>query len=480
MSLSRKALSGFVWTFAQQFGTQFINFVASIILARVLLPEEFGLIGMLAIFMSVGNVLINGGLTISLIRTEKPDQRDYSTVFFINLTGSCIVYLIIFFTAPLIADFFRQPTLIAVARVYTLGFIIGAFSSVQLTHLTKKMDFKTELMVQLPSLIFGALLGIYLAWMGWGVWSLVWMYLCQALLLSIQLWFTTGWRPDFIFDKQRFIKHFNFGYKLMLSGLIDTIYNNAYHIIIGRSFSAAQLGYYTRAMGMRQLPVQNLAGALNKVIFPVFSSIQNDNERLKVAYKKIMQQVVFWVAPTLVILGILAEPVFLVLFTDKWLPAVPYFQILCIPGILYPLHAYNLNILNVKGRSDLFFRLEIIKKVFITIGIFFAIPFGIYGLLYFQVISSLFSYFVNSWYSGRMIGYGMKDQLRDILPIILLSLITGIFIWFIDAQLLLRLDLNDFARLSIGITVYFAVYVSAGVFLKLSTIDDFKQMVFKK
>ncbi len=480
MSLAKKALTGLVWTFAQQFGTQFISFVASIILARVLLPEEFGLIGMLAIFMAIGNVLINGGLTTSLIRTENLDQRDYSTVFFINLTGSCIVYLIIFFSAPLIASFFRQPSLISITRVYTLGFIINAFSSVQLTRLTKLMDFKTELTVQLPSLIVSSLVGICLAWLGWGVWSLVWMYLCQALLLAIQLWLRTGWRPDFIFDKSRFKTHFNFGYKLMLSGLIDAVYSNAYNIIIGRIYPAAQLGYYTRAMGVRQLPVQNLSAALNKVTFPVFSSIQNDNERLRVAYKKIMQQVVFWIAPSLVVLGILAKPLFVVLFTDKWLPAVPYFQILCIPGILYPLHAYNLNILNVKGRSDLFFKLELVKRAFITVGIIVSIPFGMYGLLYFQVISSFFAYFVNSWFSGKMINYGIKDQARDILPIILLSLITGLIVWALDMFILPMHDFPDLARLAVGIMLYFAIYLSAGLFLKFPSISDFKQLVLKR
>lgn len=480
MSLARKVLTGLSWTFAQQFGTQFISFGASIILARILLPEEFGLIGILAIFMSVGNVLINAGLTTSLIRTENPDRRDYSTVFFINLIGSIVVYWIIFFTAPLIARFFRQPALIDIARVYTIVFIINAFSGVQLARLTKQMDFKTQLTVQLPSLIISSLLGVYLAYSGYGVWSLVWMYLCQALLSALQLWFRTGWRPDFIFDRQRFAHHFNFGYKLMLSGIIDTIYNNAYNIIIGRMYPAAQLGYYTRALSARQLPIQNLSSALDKVTFPVFASIYNEKDRLKTAYRKIMQQVVFWVAPTLIILAILAKPLFVFLFTDKWLPAVPYFQILCIPGVLYPLHSYNLNILNVMGRSDLFFKLELIKKAFITIGILTAIPFGIYGLLYFQIISSFFSYFVNSWYSGRMIAYGMKEQIKDILPIILLALITGIMVWVVDTGIQKFYSPPDIARIAIGLTLYFSIYVGIGWVLKFSPILDFKQLALKK
>lgn len=435
---------------------------------------------MLAFFVSVGNTLINGGLTTSLIRTKDPDQRDYSTVFIINLIGSCIVYCIVFFSAPLIAVFFRQHQLVTIARVYTLSFIINAFAGVQLTRLTKQLNFKKELTIQLPSLLISSLLGVYLAWAGFGVWSLVWMSLTQASLLSAQLWLRTGWRPDFIFDKYRFRSHFNFGYKLMLSGLIDSIYNNAYNIIIGRIYPAAQLGYYTRALNTRDLPVHNLASTLNKVTFPVFSSIQDDNERLKLAYKKIMQQVLFWVAPTLVILGILGKPLFIVLFTEKWLPAVPYFQILCIPGILYPLHSYNLNILNVKGRSDLFFKLELIKKAFITIGIIICIPFGIYGLLYFQVISSFFAYFVNTWFSGKMIGYGIKEQLRDIFPIILLSLVTGVAVWITNTLLLSENFFDDISTLAVCLIMYFGMYLGMGWHFKFSAIQDFKQIVFKQ
>lgn len=478
MSLRKQMISGLGWTFAQQFGTQGITFLVSIILARLLLPAEFGLIGMIALFMTIGNTLINAGLTTSLIRTKDADHEDYSTVFMINLGGSMVVYLLLFVTAPLIADFFRQPQLTAIIRVYTIAFIINAFSSVQLTRLTKEMQFKTQLTVQIPSLVLSSALGIYLAWTGHGVWALVWMYIAQAFFSAVQLWFRTGWRPGFRFNKQKFRYHFNFGYKLLLSGLIDAVYVNIYNLIIGRMYPAAQLGFYTRALHMRQLPVQNLATALNKVTFPAFSKLQDDNEKLRRAYRQIMQQVIFWIAPTLVVLAVMAEPLFVVLFTEKWLPAVPYFQLLCIPGIMYPLHSYNLNILNVKGRSDLFFKLELVKKSFITIGIFGAIPFGIYGLLYFQIISTFFSYFVNTWYSGKMIGYSAWKQLKDIGPIILLALIIGAILYLADQKLLNGLSV--LIRLFIGLASYFLVYLLIGHITRFAPYVDFKKIVLKR
>ena len=408
MSLAKKTISGFLWTFGQQVSVQFINFIETIFLARLLLPSEFGLIGMLAIFIAIGNTLIDGGLTSSLIRTENADEKDYSTVFFINLMGSIVIYFILFFTAPFIASFYKQPILTALIRVYTLTFIIRAFSSVQMTKLTKELNFKLQMTIQIPSEILGSALGIILAWSGFGVWSLVWMNVFQATIYSIQLWIRIGWRPEFLFNKELFKHHFGFGYKLTLSGLIDTIYQNLYTLIIGKFFSAAQVGYYTYSMTLRQLPIQNVSGALNKVTYPIFSSIQNDDTRLKRAYKMLMQQVIFWIAPVMILLSIIAEPLFRFLLTEKWLPAVPYFQILCWAGILYPLQAYNLNILKVKGRSDLFLRLEIIKKAYAVIGVFCVIQFGIFALLYFLLAITLVSFVVNTWYSGKLINYPIQ------------------------------------------------------------------------
>jgi O-antigen/teichoic acid export membrane protein len=480
MNLKEKTLAGLFWTFSQQFSVQLINFAVQVILARILLPAEFGLIGMLTIFISIGNSLIDSGLTSSLIRTPDASQRDYSTVFFINLAGSFIIYAILFASAPLIARFYEQDSLSAIIRVYTISFLLRAFIGVQTTRLTKEMNFRAQMFMQIPSVIGGGITGILLAYWGYGVWSLVWMNLVQAFLFTVQHWIFTGWRPSFIFDWTCFKYHFKFGYKLTLSGLLNAIYQNLYNLIIGKYFSATQLGYYTRAQTMQMFPVQNLSTALNKVTYPMFATIQEDDKRLKNVYRRLMQQVVFWVTPIMIVLVIIAAPLFRMLLTEKWLPAVPYFQVLCASGVLFPLHFYNLNILNVKGRSDLFFKLEIIKKVFTTIGVFCVIPFGIYGLLYFQVLSSIFSFVVNSWYSGRLIDFSLQDQLRELLPIFLLAIPPGVLSWALDRYLLQPLNASDIARILTVGAAYFSLYLSMSYLTRMTVIIDLRQLVFKR
>ena len=298
-------------------------------------------------------------------------------------------------------------------------------------------------------------------------------------LTTAQLWLRSGWKPDFIFNYERFRYHFDFGYKLTFAGIIDTIYQNAYTLIIGKFFSASQLGYYTRAATLRQLPVQTISSALNKVTYPVFSSLQEDDVKLKSAYKKLMQQVLFWIAPTLVILVVIAEPLFRFLLTEKWLPAVPYFQILCVAGIMYPLQAYNLNILKVKGRSDLYMRLSIIRKIFFTIGVFCAVPFGIYGLLCFQVISTFIGFVSNTWYSGRLINYPMKEQLRDVVPIILLASFVGVLVWLIGIYVKHSFFMPDFLQLILFSCMYFIIYLIISYYTNMTSLSDFRQIVFK-
>ncbi|MCR5861686.1 lipopolysaccharide biosynthesis protein [Flavobacterium sp. J372] len=303
MSLRKKAISGTVWIFAQQFGSQGISFLVSIVIARILDPSEFGLIGMIGIFMALATTLVNSGLAQSLIRTAKPDQEDYSTVFFFNLAMSILIYIILFLTAPLIADFYNQEILTGIVRLYCLSFIINAFSAVQLTRLTKEMNFKVQLLVSLPSLVFSGIVGIILAYLDYGVWSLVWMGLAQSFFSTVQIWIRSGWAPSLVFSKEKFKYHFRFGYNLAISGVLDTIFTNIYQIIIGRFFSPVQVGFYTRANLLKQLPVSNITNALNKVTFPLFASINDDDVRLKRVYKQTMQMVVFVLSPVMIFMG---------------------------------------------------------------------------------------------------------------------------------------------------------------------------------
>ncbi|NJY63021.1 lipopolysaccharide biosynthesis protein [Salinimicrobium sp. CDJ15-81-2] len=478
MSLKRKAALSLVWTFTQQFGNQLIGFIVSLVLARILLPSEFGLVGMIAVVVAVGNALLDGGLTKSLIRDTDCDEVDYSTVFFFNVGAGLVVYALVFLSAPFIADFYEQPVLTDIIRVYCLTIVITSFSAVQLARLTKRMDFKIQALIAIPAAVMGGVVGIWMAFSGYGVWSLVWSGITTAVVSTIQMWWYSSWKPRLVFSRSRFSKHFNYGYKLTLSDLLNRIFNNIFLIVIGKYFSAAQVGFYTRAETMKQLPVTNISRALDKVTFPLFVSIQDDEVRLKRVYKKLMLMVVFVISPVLIFLAVLAEPVFVFLFTEKWLPAVPYFQILCVTGILFPLHSYNLTILNVKGRSDLFLKLEVVKKVIIVITIIIAIPFGIMALLYGQVVISLLAFFINAHYTSRFISYTGWEQLKDVLPIISLAVFGGTIIFVLDWFIMQ--EQSNLLRILAGVITGSLVYLSTAFIFKFSSLFELSNLILKR
>lgn len=479
MSLKKQAISGMLWTFAQQFSVQGISFVVSIILARLLLPAEFGLIAMIGVFVGIANALISSGMTQSLIRTEKLDDDDFSTVFYFNLAVSIIIYFVIYAGAPFIASFYRQELLVEILRVYSIVFVIDSFSAIHVTKLTKSLNFKTQMKVAIPSLILSGLVGVIMAYKGFGVWSLVYSAITKSLFNSVQYWYWSPWRPLLLFKVQKFRLHFNYGFKIMLSSILDIIFTNGITIIIGRFFLPAQVGYYNRADTLKQLPVMNIATMVDKVTFPLFATIQNDDARLKNIYKKIMQMVIFLVAPVLLVMAALAEPLFRFLFTEKWLPAVPYFQILCLNGVLYPLHSYNLTILKVKGRSDLFLRLEIVKKIIIAVILIFSIQYGIYGLLYGSVISSVLCFFVNSYYSGKFLDYPALLQIIDILPLLFLGGLAAISAYAVDF-ILIQYAAADFIRLLISSFAAALFYIGVSKALKVSSYSELTLIILRK
>ncbi|WP_439475255.1 lipopolysaccharide biosynthesis protein [Algoriphagus formosus] len=479
MSLKAKTITGFFWSLLQQFGVQASSIIVTIFLARILEPSDFGLIGMLAVFMALGNSLIDAGMTSSLIRTKDADHRDYSTVFFINLFVGIIVYAIMVACSGFISQFFNQPDLEQIIKIYCLTFVIYPFSAVQRTRLVKMMDFKTEMKITIPSTLLGGLLGLIMAFQGYGVWSLVGMNLVQNLLLSIQFWIYSSWRPSFLLDWDRFKKHFDFGAKLTLAGIINSVFSNIYHLVIGKYFPLAQLGYYTKADSLKQIPVKNISTTLSKVTFPMFSEIQDDDDRLKIAYKRIMQQVLFWLTPVMVLSAVLAEPLFRIVLTEKWIPAVPYFQILCFIGLMFPIHSYNLNILKVKGRSDLYLKLEIIKKSLTVIGIMVALPFGIFALLWTQVLLNIVAFGINSFYSGKFIDYNVSKQIRDILPIFFVGAISALGSWLLKGWVQ-SAPLLDWIHLIgggvFGMAIYFIIMWGA----KSEPFLDFRRIILKK
>lgn len=472
--IKQQAINGVFWTFSQQFSVQIINFGVQIILARLLMPEDFGLIAMLTVFIAVGQMLMDGGMTSSLIRTKNPDQLDYSTVFISNILVSLFIYLILFWGSPFIGAFFEQPLLADIIKLYAMTFVIRSFVAVHVAKLTKEMDFKTQMKLQIPSTIFGAIVGVTLALLGYGVWSLVWLNLTQTLVFTIQNWIFIKWRPSFVFDKARFKHHFNFGYKMTLSGLLDTVYRNIYTLIIGKFFSVATVGFYNQAESMRLFPVNQIGTVMGKVTFPLFSNLENDKQ-LKNAYKTTMKLVLFAVIPVMLFLIVIAEDFFFFLFGEKWLPAVPYFQILALASIVRPISSYNLNILKVKGRSDLFLKVEVYKKILGVISIAIALPFGIMPLVISLAVVSYFFTGINMWQAGKLIAYRTVEQLGDVYKLFIFGGIAVLATYFFRLFLLDYIDPKIIIMLTTG-SFFAFIYLVEIFVLEKDMINTLKKL----
>jgi teichuronic acid exporter len=474
MSLKIKFVNGIFWSFLQQFSTQIISFIVQIILARILLPSEFGLIGMLTVFMGIGSALFEGGMANSLIRETTVNKRDYSTIFFFNLVISSFLYLFFYLFAPFIAKFYNQPSITDIARVYGLSFIFLAFGTVQNTILLKEMNFKKQAYISFPALLIGSTFGIYLAYNGFGVWSLVYSMLITNFLNTLLLWVSSDWRPEFIFDWDKFKSHFNFGYKMTISSILDSLFSNVYQIIIGKKYNSDLVGYYTRANSLMMLPIGNISSILNKVVFPLFSSVHDDIIKLRDLYKKIMAMVFFIVSPLIVLMILLSKEIVVLLFTDKWLPSVPIFQILCVSGLLYPLHLYNLMILQVKGKSSLFLKLEIIKKVIAVFVIGVSIYFGFYALIIGSVITSTLSLFINTYYAGEFIQYPMKSQLWDLAPILFISILMAIGVYFLNV---IFIDFSNLWRLLFSSCLGGCIYLFFAFFFRNQSMNELIKII---
>ena len=413
---------GLFWSFADLSANHGIQFIIQIILARLLLPEHFGIIGMIIVFIAISESIVDSGFTQALIRDQGTSQDDYSTVFYFNFLIAILMYGLLFFLAPIISVFFHEPQLIMIIRTLSIVLIINSLGIIQKVMLVKNVDFKTITKVSVIAVSISGTITIILAVSGFGVWSLVVNIISMQFVQTTLFWLFNRWVPSLKFNIRSFKKFFKFGYKLLLSGLIETFYNNLYFLIIGRMYSTTQLGFYTNAIKIRDLASQSIAAAVQRVSYPVLSSIQDDERRLKSGFRKIIRMSAFINFPLLIGLAAIAVPLFSLLFGEKWLPSVIYFQFLCLAGMLYPLHAINLNILQVKGRSDLFLLIEVIKKAVLTILIILALIFklGIMGLIGAAVVNSYISLFINTYFSAREIAYSAKEQMKDLLPVFVL------------------------------------------------------------
>jgi len=475
-TLRESAWSSVFWAAIEQFSERGLGFIFSIILARILLPEDFGLIAVVAIFIKLGSLIVSSGMTSSIIRSKDLNQSDYSTVFYFNILMAGLIYGIIFFLAKPIANFYNNPLLVDLTRILSLTILLQSFSSMQYTLFMKQMNFRKLTFIGIPSLFTGALVGVWMAYNEYGVWSLVGQSIVTALLRLALLWTRNSWKPQAIFDLVVLRRHFYFGINLSAAGMINAIFNEIYVVVIGRFFNMAQVGFYQRSLSMSRIPSRTLALIVHKVSFPLLSKIQDKEVQLKSIYKKIFQMVIFIIAPIMIYFGVVAEPLFRFILTEKWLPAVPYFQILVMPAILYPIQAFNMEIVIVKGKSNLFLKAQIINKIFLVIAVLLTFPYGILGLLYGSVVVSILAVIINIYYAAPLIDYGYKEQFLDLLPTALLAISMGLLVW-ISNKLLLEADLSNLTRLAITFSVAFAFYSIAAYIFKFKALDEIQQLI---
>lgn len=415
-SLKNKTIKGVGWSFGGSAASYGIQFIVGIVLARLLSPEEYGLIGVIAIFITIFNGIVDSGFTSALIRKNNATDKDYNTAFLTNLSFSVVLFAVLYFCAPYIADFFKNPRLVALTRVMGFSLILNALSMIQVALLTKDIDFKTQTKCSVYSSLLSGVVGVVMAFGGFGVWALVGQQLSKATFNTFFLWFFRHWRPSFTFSIQSFKELWNYGWKLLVSGILNNLWNQLYQVVVGKVYTPITLGYYTKANEYVNLVSQNLTGVVQKVSFSTLSKLQEDNSVLKRGYQRVIR--VTMLVAFVLVLGLAAcgKQFILVLIGEKWLPCVPFLQIICFQMVLYPLHALNLNALQVKGRSDLFLKLEIIKKIIGVIPILLGVFVGIYSMLITSVFTGMISYYLNAYYTAPLLDYGIKEQVKDILP----------------------------------------------------------------
>lgn len=453
-NLKAKAARGLFWSSVDRFSSQGISFVFSIFLARILDISDYGIVAMIVVFMAVAQAFVDSGFSSALIRKPDLNEEDKSTAFYFNIVVGLACYGILFIASPLIADFYDEPLLSPIIRVTGLSIVFNSLCVVQRALFTIAVDFKTQAIISLACTVISGVVGLVMAYNGYGVWALVAQSTVSTFLNFVLLWLCSRWRPVTGFSKASFHYLFNFGSKLLASGLLDTLYNNAYPIVIGKFYNSAQLGLFSRAQSYASLPSSNITGILQRVTFPVLSLMQDDDERLALNYRRLLRVSAFVVFPLMVMLAAVAAPLIRVMITSKWDGCVGFLQILSIAMMWYPIHAINLNLLQVRGRSDLFLRLEIYKKIFGVLILICTIPLGVTAMCWGLVVGSVFSLVMNTYYTGKLIKVGFFIQMKDLLPTLVNSVIMGGLAYYIvnniDSSII-----SLIAACSVSIVFYF-------------------------
>lgn len=464
-------LRGVIWNGLEKILMKGSSFVIGIILARLLSPSDYGLMGMLTIFVMLSNVIIEGGFAKALIQKKDCSNIDYSTAFFSNVGISIVIYIVLYFIAPYVATFYEEPQLVSLLRILAINFVLGALNIVQRAKIMAAVDFKSLAQINVLSTILGGVVGILMAYNGWGVWSLVGQTIGMSVVMIILFPLYSKWTPSLTFNKESFTKLFGFGSKLMLTGFASVIVNNIATICIGKYYKSSQLGYYTRASQFSEMIAWTISDVLGSVTFPVLSKLQDDTQQLVNVYRRSLFYTALIVFPIMILCALLAKPLVVMLLTEKWMPAVFLLQILCLARMFSPLSAINLNLLNAIGRSDLFMKVDFSKFPLILVTLAITIPLGVDAIVIGSLVNTFICFFVNAYYPGKLYGYGALEQIKDFKKIFF-AIIPMIFVVLLVEYLF---D-NNFVVLFLGSLIGIATYVSVCLLLKVVTVQELKNI----
>lgn len=455
-------LSSLFWKLMERGGTQGIQFIVQIILARLLAPEQFGTIAIVMVFIQLAQVFVQSGFNTALIQKKDADEEDFSSIFYLSIAIAGFLYILMYISAPYIANFYNDDILIPVLRVLSLTLFAGAFNSIQNAFVSRNLLFKKLFKSSLGAILISGVLGIIAAYQGLGIWALVIQQLVNQISITIIMWFTVKWRPKLVFSFSKVGELFSFGWKLSASSLLNVLYMELRTMIIGKMYTPSMLGYYNRGQQFPKVIVSNINGSIQSVMLPALSAHQDDRKRVKEMMRRAIVSSSFFIFPMMVGMAVVAEPLVKIVLTEKWLPAVPFLQIACFNFALWPIHTANLQAINAMGRSDVFLKLEIIKKIMGLIILGVSLPFGVYAIAFGEIFSGLIGTFINAYPNKELLNYSYKEQWLDIMPSLLISLIMGVIVYLfiflnVPAWQILIIQIVSGAIIYIGLAKIFRI-----------------------
>ncbi len=468
-NIKNRAISGFLWTLMERVGAQGVQFVVGIVLARLIAPEKFGELALIVVFTNILTVFINCGFGSALIQKKDADDLDFSSVFYFNITMCTILYFVMFFAAPYIAAFYKMPELIAPIRVISITLFISGVKNIQFAYVSKTMQFKRFFFATLGGTIGAAVLGIWMAYKGYGIWALIAQSLVNNTIDTVILWLTVKWRPKLMFSLERLKGMFSYGWKLLVSSLLETIYANIRDLIIGKLYTAKKLAFYNKGNNFPNIIINNVNSSLNSVLFPVMSEAQDSTDTVRMMTRRAITISSYIIWPTMMGLAACAEPLVRILLTDKWLPCVPFLRIFCVVYAFYPIHTANLNAIKAMGRSDLYLKLELVKKIVGLAIVLATMWLGVMAMAWGMLIDGFISQIINSWPNKKLLNYSYRQQITDILPSVLLSAAM-----FAIAYCVKMIGLNDWLTLLIQIPLGVLIYIGGSKLFKIESLDYVK------